>query len=592
MRRDAPTDTIEPMRVGSSCFSLSLGAVLAFGACNDDADEASPPAAETAVPAAADESAVEVIEEPADEEAEPEPGVVLLEAGRAPQEVLAWDAEAGTRRRLVMGVRVNTRTGNEPAPLSPRLWMEIDAKIEGAEPDGTIRRSFEIQGIEVEDDERVDAEAIEGMRETLQPLGGKKGAVESDSLGAATELAVTGAMAVDPRVSKFVASLRHAWSHLTMPLPTQPVGAGAKWTATRRIDLQGIDAWQIATYTLTKREGRQIEVKGEVTYRLAEPGSQPVGFDAVETLHSLSAEGTIEARLDLASATPIEVHIGLAASFEGNGEDGTPVAGKVGLDISVDEDWLDQKDERVELRGRFAQGGLVWGSAPPDTKVWLNRRRVDVSEEGDFLVGFDRDADRKALLSFAFPGEPVERHVVFIEPRQFETESIDGLPDEMVNPPREAQRTMAAARKVISKLRAKTTRESYFSKGFKMPVRGRITSTYGRPRILNGQDKGIHWGLDIAAPVGKKVKAPAAGKIVYAEADLPLSGTMLMIDHGYGLTSSFLHLKDIKVAVGDEVKVGQLIATVGNTGRTTGPHLDWRMNLFDTRVDPQLVLEW
>jgi biotin carboxyl carrier protein len=577
------------MRTIRSCLAVCL-AVTLVSSCGDSAESA--PEDSTAAPAAENEPAAD--EEPALEvepEAIPDPGVVLLEAGRGPREVLAWQAEAGTRRRLVMGLRVNTRTGSEPAPLSPRLRLMIDASLDGSEG-ASIRRGFEIQGLEVEDDTRVDAEAIESMRTTMDPLASKKGVVESDALGVATDLAVTGAMAVDPRVSKFVASLQHAWSHLTIPLPSEEVGAGAKWTATRRMDLQGIDAWQIGTYTLTKREGRQIEVKGELVYRLADPESQPVGFDGIGTLRSLEATGTIEARLDLATATPIEAHVGLAAEFEGEGAQGVPSGGKVGLDLTIDEDWLAHRDDRVKLRGRFTQGGLVWGTVPSDTKVWFDRKRVDVSEEGDFLVGFGRDAGRKAVLSFAFPGEPTERHVIWVEPREFETETIDGLPDEMVNLPREAQKVMAAARKVISKERSKNTRTAYWRGGFVMPVKGRITSTYGRPRILNGQDKGHHWGVDIAAPVGKKVKAPAAGKVVYAEPDLPLSGTMLMIDHGYGLTSSFLHLAKVTVAVGDEVKRGQVVATVGNTGRTTGPHLDWRMNLFDTRIDPQLVLDW
>jgi biotin carboxyl carrier protein len=579
------------MRSSWSCRASWLSALLVVCACGDDTDEG---AAETAaaLPAA---DAVEVIDEPTIEpevEPIPEPGVVLLEAGRGSKEALAWQPEVGTPRRLVMGVRVNTRTGDEPAPLSPRLRMEIDANIDAVEADGSIRRAFEIQGIEIEDDDRVDDEAIEAMRSTMEPLRGKKGVVDSDAFGSATDLAVAGATAVDPRVSKFVASLRHAWSHLTIPLPAEPVGPGAKWTATRRIDLQGIDAWQIATYTLIKREGRQIELKGEITYRLAEPDRPPVGFDGIELLKTVVAQGTLEARLDLATATPIEAHIGLAATFEAQGEGDTPIGGKIGIDITIDEDWLARADDRVELRGRFAQGGLVWGTAAPDTKVWFNKKRIDVSEDGDFLIGFGRDADRKALLSFSFVGEPTERHVVFVEARHFETESIDGLPDEMVNVPKEAQRTMAAARKVISKHRAKSTRTAWYRSGFKMPLRGRITSTYGRPRILNGKDSGHHWGVDIAAPVGKPVKAPASGKVVYAQNDLPLPGTILMIDHGFGLTSSFLHLAKIKVAVGDEVKRGQTIATVGNTGRTTGPHLDWRMNLFDTRIDPQLVLEW
>jgi len=117
-----------------------------------------------------------------------------------------------------------------------------------------------------------------------------------------------------------------------------------------------------------------------------------------------------------------------------------------------------------------------------------------------------------------------------------------------------------------------------------------VTSTYGRNRILNGVDKGPHWGVDLAAGVGTKVKAPAAGIVVYAEKDLPLSGHTMILDHGHGLTSTFLHLQTFKVEVGTEVKAGQLIATSGNSGRSTGPHLDWRMNLGTRRVDPETIV--
>jgi murein DD-endopeptidase MepM/ murein hydrolase activator NlpD len=160
----------------------------------------------------------------------------------------------------------------------------------------------------------------------------------------------------------------------------------------------------------------------------------------------------------------------------------------------------------------------------------------------------------------------------------------------MVDYDNETERELARSRKRVGKVRGKETKHTFFKQGWRWPVKGRVTSTYGRKRILNGKERGIHWGLDIAAPVGQKVRAPAPGIVVLAESGVPLSGTLLILDHGHGLTSSFLHLSQITVQVGDTVKAGQVIAKTGNSGRTTGPHLDWRMNLESIRIDPQLLL--
>lgn len=123
-----------------------------------------------------------------------------------------------------------------------------------------------------------------------------------------------------------------------------------------------------------------------------------------------------------------------------------------------------------------------------------------------------------------------------------------------------------------------------------MPVHGKITSHYGLPRVLDGTDGGIHWGVDIAVPMGTSVRAPACGTVVFAEAGDVLNGTTIVLDHGHGVTSTFLHLADLKKKVGDVVKRGDVLATSGKTGRTTGPNLDWRMNYFEIRVDPELLV--
>jgi murein DD-endopeptidase MepM/ murein hydrolase activator NlpD len=144
--------------------------------------------------------------------------------------------------------------------------------------------------------------------------------------------------------------------------------------------------------------------------------------------------------------------------------------------------------------------------------------------------------------------------------------------------------------KKLDAIRNKYTKRNCYKNGFIWPSKGPITSRYGQPRLLNGTDGGIHWGVDIAVPVGTPVRAPACGKVVLVEKDLPLSGHTIIIDHGQGLTSTLIHLHGFAVKVNDEVKQGQVVATVGMTGRTNGPHLDWRMNLFETRVDPELLI--
>ena len=302
---------------------------------------------------------------------------------------------------------------------------------------------------------------------------------------------------------------------------------------------------------------------------------------------ALSGRGKLRARSNLKTAMPIDMQ--LTAKLDVR-RDGADRAKRFGFEVRADEDFLARPDERVSLKGEFVQGGLVTGLVPAGTKVWFNRKRIEVSPEGDFVIGFGRDAPARALVAFAFDGGPDERHIVHVADREFEPEAIDGLPPEMVDLDRPTRKALGKAKVRIKKVRNKVTKTAYFRDGFEWPMKGKITSTYGRKRILNGEDKGFHWGVDLAAPVGRKVRAPAGGVVVFAEADVPLSGTLLILDHGHGLSSSFLHLEKLSVAVGDEVKKGQVIATSGNTGRSTGPHLDWRMNLFDTRVDPQTLV--
>ena len=125
--------------------------------------------------------------------------------------------------------------------------------------------------------------------------------------------------------------------------------------------------------------------------------------------------------------------------------------------------------------------------------------------------------------------------------------------------------------------------------GFQWPAIGPISGVYGSQRIYNGTPRSPHYGVDVAVPTGTPVLAPSSGVVTLAEPDLFYSGGTIILDHGFRLSSSFLHLSKVHVAVGQEVKQGELIGEVGATGRATGPHLDWRMSWRNQRIDPQLL---
>ena len=214
-----------------------------------------------------------------------------------------------------------------------------------------------------------------------------------------------------------------------------------------------------------------------------------------------------------------------------------------------------------------------------------------VSGEGWLLVGFGRDAAPEAEVVITGPDGGRERIVLAVAPREYRKERIDGLPAAKVAPRDEGElaRIEREARRV-AEARTLDDPRTDFRSGFRWPVTGRISGVYGSQRILNGEPRQPHYGVDIAAPAGTKVRAPADGLITFAEPDLFLSGGTLIVDHGHGLSSAFLHLSRILAKPGDRVRRGKPIAEVGATGRATGPHLDWRVNLFERRLDPALLV--
>ena len=242
------------------------------------------------------------------------------------------------------------------------------------------------------------------------------------------------------------------------------------------------------------------------------------------------------------------------------------------------------------LKGNVIQGGLV--VAKIDGKVAridFPGHRATVSDDGDLPLAFFRTAPATEKMVIHFKDGSVLEHVFTVEQRTYAEEKINGLPEDEVRLDPKAAKANNSAEARIEAARMKASDKTCWKDGFHWPVVGKLTSHYGLTRVLNGTDGGVHWGVDIAVPTGTAVKAPACGTIVFAEAGDPLSGTTLVLDHGHGVTSTFLHLSGFSKKVGDEVKQGDVIAKSGDTGRATGAHLDWRMNYFEVRVDPELL---
>jgi len=244
----------------------------------------------------------------------------------------------------------------------------------------------------------------------------------------------------------------------------------------------------------------------------------------------------------------------------------------------------------TQLSGEALQGGLIFGQTAPGSQVTLDGAAVLLSSAGHFVIGFDRDEEGTRVLRIQQAQQTEEIFNLQVKPRSYAIERVDGLPPRTVTPdPEAAERIKLEADMVNAARRLRDQRTDYVQ-GFAWPAAGRISGVYGSQRVLNGEPGRPHYGLDIAAPSGNPVHAPAAGIVTLAHDDMYFSGGTLIIDHGQGLSSTFLHLSAILVEVGSSVKQGDLIARIGATGRASGPHLDWRMNWLNRRVDPQLLL--
>lgn len=244
-----------------------------------------------------------------------------------------------------------------------------------------------------------------------------------------------------------------------------------------------------------------------------------------------------------------------------------------------------------ELSGPLTQGGLVVGTVVPGTVVTFGDRLLRVDPQtGTFVFGIGRDHEPEAKLTLTHPDGRVESRVLAIAPREWQIERIEGLPPRKVTPSLADADRIIREGLLINQARSRNSAEMLFAGGFIQPTPGRISGRYGSQRVLNGKPRRPHLGLDIAAPAGTPVQASADGEVVLAEGDLFYTGGTVIIDHGHGLTTIYSHLASVDVDVGDDVDQGDQVGTVGATGRATGPHLDWRINWFNVRLDPELVL--
>lgn len=241
------------------------------------------------------------------------------------------------------------------------------------------------------------------------------------------------------------------------------------------------------------------------------------------------------------------------------------------------------------VRGAALQGDLMVFKAPPGAAIILDGAPQSLSDEGYFAVGFHRDDSAAVRLEITTADGQTDQHILTPQARSYDIQRIDNLPTNMVTPP---QKTLNRIRQDIADVKAAravfSRQEDALVNGFDWPVWGRISGIYGSQRILNGQPRQPHYGIDIAAAPGLAVRAPADGRVVMAR-DLYFTGGTVIIDHGFHLNSTYSHLEKMIVSVGTAVKRGEIIGTVGSTGRSTGPHLDWRINWKQKRLDPLLL---
>ena len=252
--------------------------------------------------------------------------------------------------------------------------------------------------------------------------------------------------------------------------------------------------------------------------------------------------------------------------------------------VCLASDWL------LSLEGQRTQGALLRGQVASGVTVKLGDRAVRTTPEGFFAVGFGRDADLEQVLTLEKQGK-AQQVPVILSKREYDIQRIEGVPQRTVEPPLEA--VLKRIRREVAEIKTARDTDSVllaFLSDFQWPLTGRISGVYGSQRVYNGKPGRPHYGVDVARPTGTVVVAPADGVVTLVQDDNYYSGGTLILDHGYGVSSTMIHLSEVLVEKGQAVKQGEPVAKVGASGRATGPHLDWRLNWFEEKLDPVTVV--
>ncbi len=252
--------------------------------------------------------------------------------------------------------------------------------------------------------------------------------------------------------------------------------------------------------------------------------------------------------------------------------------------------FLPQKLFATEFKGKFLQGSFILGKTAPGSKIIVDNKNIRLTKDGFFVFGIGRDRKSNITIKILKDGKTkiIEKKVL---KREYKIQRIDGLPRKQVTPPPEVYERIKKDNILIGRAREVDSPLIYFKKKFIKPVENAIiTGVYGSQRILNGKPRRPHYGLDFAAPEGTPVKAMMDGVVTLSEKDLYFTGGTVIIDHGHGVSTLYMHLKDVSVKKGELIKQKKIVGTVGKTGRATGPHLDVRLNWFDIKLDPNTVL--
>ena len=244
----------------------------------------------------------------------------------------------------------------------------------------------------------------------------------------------------------------------------------------------------------------------------------------------------------------------------------------------------------IEFKGEFKQGSFILGKTSPENKISIDDRNIRVSKDGYFAFGLDRDRKNDVIIKIKKNGNSKEI-IKKVFKREYKIQKIDGLPPKQVIPPPEVYERIKKDNILIGKARSIDTAFDFFKKNFIYPIdKYIITGVYGSQRILNGKPRRPHYGIDFHAPEGTPVKAMMDGEVTLAENDMYFTGGTIIFDHGHGISTLYMHMKDINVKIGQKIKQGQIVGTLGQSGRATGPHLDIRLNWFDVKLDPATIL--